>query len=242
MKEPRQIRYRLFLLLCTWVLIQAVEAQDISLEPVSQTYAIKNATIVQAPGRVIERGTVVVVDGVIKAVGKSVSIPANAQIIEADSMFVPNSLMAVNVPVIPYECCSYPYYKYPATSLDKTMFCAGGWNGEKQAGDACQGDSGGPIFVEVACDDDGQETCPVQIGIVSWGNGCGWIAVGYPGVYGRMSMFKKKILEFTGLPEATFALPESVVKQYSNSDYNFNRKCPESMQGKIEVRQVVHTC
>ena len=57
-----------------------------------------------------------------------------------------------------------------------------------------------------------------------------------------MSMFKKKILEFTGLPEATFALPESVVKQYSNSDYNFNRKCPESMQGKIEVRQVVHTC
>ena len=48
---------------------------------------------------------------------------------EADSMFVPNSLMAVNVPVIPYECCSYPYYKYPATSLDKTMFCAGGWNG-----------------------------------------------------------------------------------------------------------------
>ena len=63
-------------------------AQDINLEPVTGTYAIKNATIVQAPGRVIDRGMVLLEDGVIKSVGKSVNIPANAQIIDADSMYV----------------------------------------------------------------------------------------------------------------------------------------------------------
>eukprot|EP00958_Prasinococcus_capsulatus_P017336 scaffold1947_cov207-Prasinococcus_capsulatus_cf.AAC.23 len=157
---------------------------------------------------------------------------------EADSMFVPSTLMTVHVPVIPYECCSFPYYKYPASNLDKTMFCAGGWNGEKKAGDACQGDSGGPIVTFVKCDESGEEVCPVQIGVVSWGNGCGWIAVGYPGVYGRMSMFKNSILGFTGLKESDLTLPTEVVKLYANSDYNYNRKCPASMQGAIEVRSL----
>ncbi|MEL7003830.1 MAG: amidohydrolase, partial [Bacteroidota bacterium] len=63
-------------------------SQDIKLEPVSNTYVLKNVNITQAPGRKIDLGMVVIRDGVIKAVGKSVSIPADARVIEADSMYV----------------------------------------------------------------------------------------------------------------------------------------------------------
>lgn len=41
-------------------------------------YALTNARIVVAPGRVIDRGTVVIRDGRIEAVGESVSVPAGA--------------------------------------------------------------------------------------------------------------------------------------------------------------------
>lgn len=58
------------------------------LSPVSRTYAVVNANIIQAPGRTIDRGTVVVKDGLIHAVGKNVPIPPEAIIIRADSMYV----------------------------------------------------------------------------------------------------------------------------------------------------------
>lgn len=61
---------------------------DKELAPVSRTYAITNVNIVQAPGRKIDMGTVVLKDGLIISVGKSVSIPADAIIIKADSMYV----------------------------------------------------------------------------------------------------------------------------------------------------------
>jgi len=58
------------------------------IPPVGRSYAITNATIVQGPGRKIEKGTVVMKDGLITAVGAGVPIPADAIIIKADSMFV----------------------------------------------------------------------------------------------------------------------------------------------------------
>ncbi len=61
---------------------------DKALDPVSQTYAITNVNIVQAPGRKIDMGTVVLKDGLILSVGKNVSIPADAIILKADSMYV----------------------------------------------------------------------------------------------------------------------------------------------------------
>lgn len=64
-----------------------VFAQD-ELAPVSRTYAITNVNIVQAPGRKIDMGTVVMKDGLIVSVGKSVAIPADAIVIKADSMYV----------------------------------------------------------------------------------------------------------------------------------------------------------
>ncbi len=63
-------------------------SQDGDLKPVTNKYAIKNATIVQAPGKTIQNGTVLIENGIIKAVGSSVAIPADAWVIDADSMFV----------------------------------------------------------------------------------------------------------------------------------------------------------
>ncbi len=61
---------------------------DKELAPVSRTYAIMNVNIVQAPGRKIDMGTVVLKDGLIVSVGKNVIIPADAIVIKADSMYV----------------------------------------------------------------------------------------------------------------------------------------------------------
>jgi hypothetical protein len=63
-------------------------SQDDELDPVTSTYALKNVTIIQAPGRTINNGMVVVENGLIKAVGTNVSIPVGAWIIPADSMYV----------------------------------------------------------------------------------------------------------------------------------------------------------
>lgn len=67
-----------------WVYAQ----DDQPLAPVSRTYAITNVNIIQAPGRKIDMGTILVKDGIIKAVGKTVSVPPEAIVIKADSMYV----------------------------------------------------------------------------------------------------------------------------------------------------------
>ncbi|MEX1363088.1 MAG: trypsin-like serine protease [Nannocystaceae bacterium] len=54
--------------------------------------------------------------------------------------------------------------------------------------DSCYGDSGGPLTVDA----DGQT---LQVGIVSWGQGC---ASGAPGMYARVSSFVDWIAEVTG--------------------------------------------
>lgn len=67
-------------------LLQAQE--EPVLGPVSRTYALTNVNIIQAPGRKVDMGTVVIKNGLIQNVGKNVSIPPDAIIIKADSMYV----------------------------------------------------------------------------------------------------------------------------------------------------------
>ncbi len=65
----------------------AALAQE-ALPPVTRTYAFTNVNIIQAPGRKVDLGTLVVKDGLITAVGKGIAIPPGAIVIKADSMHV----------------------------------------------------------------------------------------------------------------------------------------------------------
>ncbi len=64
---------------------QNLEAE---IPTVTRTYALKGVTIIPQPGRQIDSGTVVVRDGLIEAVGADVAVPADAKVLEADSLFV----------------------------------------------------------------------------------------------------------------------------------------------------------
>jgi len=79
---------------------------------------------------------------------------------------LPTNLLKVDVPVISRTTCNSNYGSGRVTAA---MFCAGLSQGGK---DSCQGDSGGPIV---------NTSSKVQLGIVSWGEGCA--AAGAPGVY-----------------------------------------------------------
>ncbi|MCI0339503.1 MAG: amidohydrolase family protein [Acidobacteria bacterium] len=56
--------------------------------PDQGTYAIRNAKIVTVNGATIERGTVVINDGKIAAIGANVSVPGNAKVIDATGLSV----------------------------------------------------------------------------------------------------------------------------------------------------------
>src|SRR5688572_7069221 len=58
------------------------------LGPVTRSYAITQATIIQGPGRKIEKGTVLIKDGLITAVGQNLTIPADAIQVKGDSLYV----------------------------------------------------------------------------------------------------------------------------------------------------------
>lgn len=86
----------------------------------------------------------------------------------------PDRLREVKVPILSHAECGTSYAEYNA----KVNFCAG-----VETKDSCQGDSGGPIFRNVP-----GRRAPIQIGVVSYGDGCG--AQGAPGVYTSVSSSK----------------------------------------------------
>ncbi|EFX77159.1 trypsin [Daphnia pulex] len=91
-------------------------------------------------------------------------------------------LLSVDIPVVSDEDCNAAYSgEYNTDPVKPSMMCAGGAPGGL---DACQGDSGGPLFVLPA---DGNVANVQQLGIVSWGRGCG--LADYPGVYTQLSYY-----------------------------------------------------
>ena len=76
------------LALLVLVLTATSYAQDSDLKPVTEKYAIVNATIIPAPGKVINKGSILIENGIIKSVGSGITIPSDAWVINADSMFV----------------------------------------------------------------------------------------------------------------------------------------------------------
>ncbi len=69
------------------LVLTTTAAQERELAPVSDTYAIRNLTIIPAPGRRIEHGTIIIRNGLIDAVGENISIPPNAIILDGDSLY-----------------------------------------------------------------------------------------------------------------------------------------------------------
>ena len=65
-----------------------LSAQGAPLPPPAPAYAITNATIVPVVGDRIARGTVVIRDGRIAAVGASVAVPSDAFTIDGSGLFV----------------------------------------------------------------------------------------------------------------------------------------------------------
>lgn len=69
-------------------LSSVAQRPDAEIPSPSRTWAIERARVTVAPGRVLERATVVVRDGLILDVGTNVRIPFDAQRIAGDSLFV----------------------------------------------------------------------------------------------------------------------------------------------------------
>lgn len=75
----------LFLLLPSGLSAQESEEKR---PPVTRTFFLNNAYVVQSPGKVIDLGAVLIRDGLIQAVGKDLKAPADAKVLEADSMYI----------------------------------------------------------------------------------------------------------------------------------------------------------
>ncbi|MBO6576512.1 MAG: amidohydrolase family protein [Rhodothermales bacterium] len=76
---------RLTALLLLWAPLANAQT---GVAPPTNALAITGATVVPAPGQVIENATLVIRDGIITAVGAGADIPWDARVVEADSMFL----------------------------------------------------------------------------------------------------------------------------------------------------------
>lgn len=86
MKTSYRFAWWVYLLALWPTLLLAQEEKE--LAPVSRTYVLSNVTVIQAPGRTIEGGTVVIRNGLIHAVGKGIPVPPDAQILRGDSLYI----------------------------------------------------------------------------------------------------------------------------------------------------------
>lgn len=87
------------------------------------------------------------------------------------------------MPIVANKVCNKHYRTGPNSKPIKAdMLCAG-----SKGLDSCQGDSGGPLM----CSWNGTW---VQVGIVSWGRGCG--LHNFPGVYIRVMSYVSWIYQY----------------------------------------------
>lgn len=83
-------RIKRLAIVCSFIVlsIQVCAQDERELIPVTRTFAITNATIVQAPGQYISNGTIILKNGLIHAVGSNITVPTDAIVIKGDSLYV----------------------------------------------------------------------------------------------------------------------------------------------------------
>lgn len=123
--------------------------------------------------------------------------------------------------------------QYLGAALGPAQICAGS---ELAPRDSCQGDSGGPLVVA------GLDGCPLQVGIVSWGEGCAdrdakgklnW------GIYTRVSRFADWIERHAGsLRRRSKASPELISGRLSAGDVEAALEQLSTLLGPQAMRNV----
>ena len=86
----------------------------------------------------------------------------------------PDRLHEVTTEIVSPQECKVAY----GSDINSSVICAGEAEGGK---DSCSGDSGGPLVTK-------ESGTPVQVGVVSWGDGCG--LAGSYGVYTKVAAFQ----------------------------------------------------
>lgn len=137
------------------------------------------------------------VTSVIRLPEKGQQVPSGSPVsiygwglISEDSIFPSNQMQRADVILYDKDLCGKTS-KYGPDALSYGMICAG--NIEQGGVDSCAGDSGGPLVYN-------EGNNPVQIGVVSWGDGCG--KPGYPGVYTETQAYLDWIEETIATVEA----------------------------------------
>ena len=111
----------------------------------------------------------VAADDVYEAPGTSVRVTGWGDQYGALGLLSTNQMRYVDLTVVADSACGTTNFGFDAA----TGVCANGF-----LKDSCQGDSGGPLFKMVG-------TARIQLGIVSYGTGCG--LPGFPGVYAEVN-------------------------------------------------------
>ena len=89
MTQSISLRLKLLILfMCFSFLYHGTAQNSDDAKEVTSTYFIKNAFVVQKPGTILPNTSVLVQDGLIQSVGPNITIPFDAKVIDADSMYV----------------------------------------------------------------------------------------------------------------------------------------------------------
>ena len=127
------------------------------------------AVALAAPGTVLPAGTHASV------LGWGETLPFDPKVDDAKADGHPAARLRVaTLPVVADGRCARVRDVVPSHVIDPRELCAGDFR--SGGADACAGDSGGPLVVATPAG-------PVQVGVVSWGDGCGLPR--RPGVYAR---------------------------------------------------------
>jgi hypothetical protein len=111
---PRRTRYRLFLFSLALIILVCISLR--SEQDLHRVWAIKDARIVTLAGPPIEKGILVIRDGLIEALGTTIPIPRNAEVIDGAKLTVYPGLM---------DGLGQSLLKFPEEKMDMSRISSG---------------------------------------------------------------------------------------------------------------------